>query len=51
MDRRHPRHGRFFSQGAASMTTRRQVTIVMITMLFLFAVGQMFLWTIPLAGR
>jgi hypothetical protein len=33
------------------MTTRRQVTIVMIAMLFLFAAGQMFLCSLPLAGR
>jgi hypothetical protein len=33
------------------MTTRRQVTIVMVAMLALFAVGQMFLWSIPGVAR
>jgi hypothetical protein len=39
------------AQGVASMTTRKQVAIVMLTMFALFAVGQLLLWTLPLAGR
>ena len=39
------------SQGVASMTTRKQVAIVMLAMFALFAVGQILLWTLPLAGR
>jgi hypothetical protein len=39
------------SQGAASMTTRKQVAIVMFTMIALFALGQIVLWMLPIAER
>jgi hypothetical protein len=32
------------------MTTRKQVAIVMLAMLALFAAGQVLLWTLPSAG-
>jgi hypothetical protein len=39
------------AQGTASMTTRKQVAIVMIAMFALFAVGQVCLLTLPFLGR
>ena len=39
------------AQGVASMTTRKQVAIVMLAMFALFAVGQVCLLTLPLVGR
>jgi hypothetical protein len=37
-------------QGIASMTTRKQVAIVMLAMFALFALGQLCLLTLPFAG-
>jgi hypothetical protein len=33
------------------MTTRKQVAIVMFTMVALFGLGQVVLWVLPIAGR
>jgi hypothetical protein len=48
---RRPGRTSWPSQGAASMTTRKQIAIVIFAMLTLFALGQMFLSMLPVAGQ